>query len=305
MNPLEAMGMDLARLWGEQRRYNDAIKAVQTERPNWMETYLLGLVGEVNEVLGALRWKYHKPGRNRSIDRDALELELTDMLKYVVCLWQETGFSLADMLAAWGRKNRHLEHLLSLDWFPPEGRNIIVSDLDGTVADYRQGYASWAKLKDNVQTLATDLDNGLPWDEYERAKTEFERSGGYGSLRAYPDAVRLLGNEQLANTYLLVVTARPAEAISRVRRDTDEWLQRHGLLADALLFGRDERLVQLLKLAPNNKLLLLEDDPTLALRAAGAGFRVWLRDQPYNQAIEHPNLRRYSQFPERVDWEAA
>lgn len=297
-------GSELVRLWAAQKKYNDAIKAVQTEHASWPEVYVLGAMGELDEVLRATKWKYHKPGRKERVDREALSEELADLTKYVVSLWQEFGFGIPEMLAAIGRKTQRLEHELTNNWFPPEGVNVIVTDLDGTVADFRKGYAAGGLAVDNVKTLAVDLDNGIKWDTYEAQKVAWEQAGGYAMLPAYADAVELLAREYDAGAYLLVVTARPAESIRRVVRDTEEWLREYGVNYSALLMGRDERLVQLLRLTERrNKVLLLEDDPTLALRAASSGMKVWLRDQPYNATVEHPNISRYTTFPGRVDWE--
>jgi hypothetical protein len=117
--------------------------------------------------------------------------------------------------------------------------------------------------------------------------------------------VTLLQNEWRRGTWVIVVTARPADTIHRIWRDTDEWLQTNGVKYQALLMGRDERLVQLLRLAERrNRVLLLEDDPVLAERAAGAGFRVWMRAQPYNRHVRHGRIARWSAFPEWIDWEA-
>lgn len=302
---LGELGAELMRLWNAQAKYNEAIKAVQTEHADWPEVYALGLVGEVDEVLRASRWKRQQPGRRQRVDREALAEELADVTKYAICLWQEFGFILPDMLAAVGRKTQRLEMRLVNDWFPPEGTNVIVTDLDGTVADFRAGFAESVAIHDHVKTLAMDLDNGLGWDSYERTKANWEEGGGYADLPAYADAVDLLRGERTAGTWLMVVTARPGETIRRVWNDTEGWLWGQGIEPHALLMGRDERLVQLLRLAERrNKVLLLEDDPILAMRAAGAGFKVWLRDQPYNAAIEHANISRFTTFPVVVPWEA-
>lgn len=299
------VGKELKRLWEEQERYNAAIKAVQTVHADWPEVYAIGINEETAEVLRASHWKYQKPGRRGKVDRDALADELADVTKYALCLWQEFGFTLADLLAAVGRKNQRLEMKLTADWFPPEGTHVIVSDLDGTVADFRAGFAASQAISDRVKTLAMDLDNGVAWDLYERQKVEWEEAGGYSLLTPYQDAVDLLRAETRAGTFLMVVTARPGDAIHRVWRDTEDWLWRYDIDYKALLMGRDERLVQLLRLADRrNKVLLLEDDPVLAERAAGAGFKVWLRDQPYNAGVEHANIQRFTTFPAVIPWEA-
>lgn len=304
--PLLDIAVAMREIWVDQTRYNDAIKAIRAgEVQSWPEVYAIGVHEEVSEVMRVSKWKYHKPGRRGKVDREALADELADTTKYLLSLWQEFGFSLPEMLQAITLKSHRLEVGLTNDWFPPEGTNVLVTDLDGTVADWRTGFAKGAGIQDNVRSLAVDLDNGLGWASYERAKGAWEEGGGYATLPPYGDAVTLLQNEWRRGTWVIVVTARPADTIHRIWRDTDEWLQTNGVKYQALLMGRDERLVQLLRLAERrNRVLLLEDDPVLAERAAGAGFRVWMRAQPYNRHVRHGRIARWSAFPEWIDWEA-
>lgn len=302
----ELMGNLLRELWEAQQRYNSAIKAVQTEHASWPEVYSIGVIGELDEVLRASQWKYHHPGRHQRVDRVALAEELADLTKYVLCFWQEFGFGLEDLITATMQKTVRLEKRLTNEWFPPEGTNVLVTDLDGTVADFREAFARHVRIKDNVVTLAMDLDNGLAWNRYQADKQAWEEAGGYATLNPYPDAVDLLKAEAGRGTHIMVITARPADTIRRVWADTEDWLAAQGIQYHSLLMGRDERLVQLLRLVDHrNKVLLLEDDPQLAERAAKAGIPVWMRAQGYNRQVpRQPHLTRWNHFPPRVDWEA-
>jgi len=60
-----------------------------------------------------------------------------------------------------------------------------------------------------------------------------------------------------------------------------------------LYIGSDERVGFARTLqAQDCNVLMMEDDPTLALRAASSKIRVFLRDQPYNQGISHQYISR-------------
>lgn len=300
-------GQLLFDIWEQQRSYNEVVKAIEN-RPetNWAEVYLLGLIGEVNEVLEVTHWKRHKKHSGEPI-RENIADELVDLTKYVLCLWQEYGFALEDLLNAVWEKGEVLAQTVRHQFYPPDSRDILVTDLDGTVADFRTGFAKWLSLHNieagETQSLSVDLDTGVSYEMYNSIKSEFEASGGYATLPPYEDAVEMIRNEQKLGTYILVVTARPQNDIRRIRADTMEWLHSHDIAPDCVIFGRDERLVQLLELRGRSQVCMLEDDPTLALRAANSGISVMLRHQPYNEHVTHDNVTRYGVFPRFVKWE--
>jgi NTP pyrophosphatase (non-canonical NTP hydrolase) len=296
----------LSGIWEQQRCYNEVVKAIEN-RPdtNWAEVYLLGLIGEVNEVLEVTHWKRHKKHSDEPI-RENIADELVDLTKYVFCLWQEYGFGLDEFLESLWEKGETLEKEIQHEFYPPDGRNVLVTDLDGTIADFRAGFAEWLRLHNieagETQSLSVDLDTGLPYEVYNSIKSDFEASGGYAKLPAYRDGVEMIVNEQELGTYILVVTARPQNDIRRIRADTVKWLKSYGIEPDCIIFGRDERLIQLLKLKGSRRICLLEDEPILALRAANIGTKVMLRSQPYNEYVNHQMIESYNTFPEYITW---
>lgn len=297
------LGARLLELWLQQAAYNERVRAVQPEEKDWSSIYLLGAVGEIDEILEVSNWKRHRR-HGKPVVRENLADELADLTKYVLSLWQYYEFAPLEMLQALQRKGEQLDARLRGEFFPPTGQRVLVTDLDGTVADFRRGFQEWWGQTDTVSTLHLDLDNAMPFATYEGIKDEFEAGGGYARLPAYPDAVELLRAEQRAGAEIMVTTARPADRFRRVWQDTADWLRERGIRPYTMLFGRDERIVELLRLAQGkNQLLLLEDDATLALRAAHSGIPVYLRDQPYNQNAQHRLITRFERFPERVRWD--
>ncbi len=297
------MGRLLQIAWEEQREYNSLIASVQTENESrWDAVYALGLSGTIDGISEAMGWKRHRKGSAPSYQKRKLAHQLANATKYLLSLWQHFGFSELDMLLALSHRHEELMLELNHDYFPPSGKDVIVFDLDGTVADWRAGFASWLGREDKVSTLHIDVDNNIPFDEYEKAKAEFETSGGYLSLQSYDDAVLLLRREADAGSFLFCTTARPVDRFEEVRRDTLQWLQNHGIFPSAIIFGSDERIIELLKLNKRNRIVLLEDNPSLAERAARNGIAVMLRDQPYNKTVSAHNIIRYTKFPWRVEW---
>lgn len=299
----ERRGSLLRSIWEGQRDYNQLIQSVQSEHDaNWADVYLLGAMGTVDGLLNASGWKRHRKTSRKPILKENIARHLADLTKYVLSLWQHFGFDSDMMLRVLAERDAELLMELRSEFFPPAGRDVIVFDLDGTVADFRKGFAEWWGRSDNVSSLHVDIDNAVGFADYEIAKEEFESGGGYGTLPAYPDAVALLMAERMRGAFLFCTTARPVDRFARVREDTLDWLRKRGIYPDAIVFGRDERILQLLRLRRNNRIVLLEDDPTHAMRAVGSGIAVMLRNQPYNATLSHEHLKRFAEFPEAVPW---
>lgn len=298
-----SFGRLLQQIWKQQQSYNAAVRLLQPDVKVWNEMFVLGMVNELSEVLQELNFKRHRRYTEK-VRRENVARELADLTKYVICLWQESGFSEEEMLQAVWDKGEELDVKLRTEFNIPKGCNVIVSDLDGTVADFRGGLRKFLGASDDqAHTLSYDLDNNIPFPDYDRLKTEFEASGGYGRLPAYPDAVELLRGEQQRGTKLFFTTARPVDRFQRIWNDTRQWLSDQGIEPEHLLFVSEERIFEMLRLEENgNKVLLLEDNATIALRAASSGKRVWLRKQPYNEKLSHPNIEMWDSFPQAIDW---
>jgi hypothetical protein len=64
-----------------------------------------------------------------------------------------------------------------------------------------------------------------------------------------------------------------------------------------LRLGSEERIARACELlAAGHKVVMLEDDPSLALRAAHAGVAVLMRAHPYNAGVQHVNIIRVAEF---------
>lgn len=301
----EELGERLEAIWSAQAEYNERVKSIQKES-RWGEIYLLGLVGEVNEILDATGWKRHKRGQR--LNKANIGRELADATKYLLSLWQEYGFSLMDVISQLEEKQSELDQQWAHDWQPPSGACVIITDLDGTVADFRSSFSEYAKLSgvdlSKTHSLQMDVDNGFPFSEYQALKDKFEGGGGYADLAPYGDAVCLLAMEHANGTRIYVTTARPVDRYQRIWQDTIHWLHLQFLSVEAVRFGDDVRLEELRTMQQRgNKVVLLEDNPTSAMRAATMGFRVYLRDQPYNRQIQHKNIIRCTVMPTRIPWE--
>lgn len=295
------LGDSLQDLWEEQQNYNKKVrikKKVEQPVVYWSKQYLLGLVSEVDEVLREMNWKEHRPN-NSPANRYNLALELADLTKYVLSLWGIWEFNLDDVLAYTMEKTWWVADRYEMEMKPePVNRNVVVTDLDGTLANWRRSFVVWMEKEHNVilpddtsQTLLLDQDLAWAYPEYSQWKDEFESGGGYAHLIPYTDGIGAIQHLQdFEDAYVVVYTARPEHQYKRIWWDTLNWLKKHGIHPDKLLIGAEPRVLLAHKLQNNNNVVLFDDDPTLILRAASSGVRVFARKHPYNTGIQHVNI---------------
>lgn len=280
----------------------------------WTQTYLLGTMSEMDEVLREINWKVHRQMQSPPIVEN-IGWELADMFKYVISIAELWGFTPEQFLQFVANKTKMLALQRDMDEFltSVEGENIITADLDGTLADWRKSFHIWFQTRqtkgqlmetDPLNTLSYDVDAAVAYPDYLQRKLEFEETGGYASLLPFKDAIASVKNAQEKGAKLVVYTARPQSQLKRVWWDTYTWLLDQGIVPDALKIGAEARILGAYALSrkKKNQVVMLEDNPGLALRAANAGMTVYLRNMPYNRDIEHQNIRRLYLFPTEHDY---
>ena len=296
----------LEKLWQQQIAYNKKIRAreLPDNKEYWTKQYLLGIVSEINEILQEINWKIHR--RGHPTNRNNLGRELADLTKYLWCLWELHEFSSNDMLEFIKDKSNELEIQYQQDFnfeIAP-GQDIIITDIDGTIGDWRKAFFDWALSKgykslnqDAAKTLNIEIDLGISYPEYFRLKEQFESEGGYQSLEPYIDAYLLLERAAYQGAKIIAYTNRPAFTYGRIWSDTWRWIQKNNLPIHELKIGSEQRIMRACRLHKDgHKVTMLEDDPSLALRAAVANIYVLLRDQPYNRGVTHKNIKRVISF---------
>jgi len=304
------LGDSLQDLWEAQKSFNAQVRNRNIE-PDifWAKQYLLGLVSEVDEVLREINWKSHRANKT-SIIRSNLAFELADLTKYVLSLWELWGFGLDDVLNTTLEKSWWVQYRSEMELEPgPTGRNVLITDLDGTLADWRRSFVVWMEKEHNIilpddSSKSMMLDQDLAWKytEYAQWKDEFESQGGYAHLIPYLDGVETVQHLQsFEDVYVVVYTARPEHQYKRIWWDTFTWLQRHNVKPDQLLIGADARVILAHALRQNNNVILFDDDPSLIMRAANSGIRVYARRHPYNSGISHSNITWVDDYLEHLD----
>lgn len=298
--------MNLESLLAFQKLYNEKIREEKSlTNEEWTQTYLLGIVSEIDEVLREISWKRHRKNDFEFFDRTNLGYEFADLFKYVLSLFELWGFDHKDIERlveekSWIVEERFQQEFLSI----PSDVPIIITDIDGTLGDWRKSFDKWltkkgihSVVKDPLKTLRLDEDLLMRYPDYYALKEEFEGSGGYQEIDVYPDAVEVLTDlNRIYRAFVIAVTARPANRYKRIWIDTWKWLSNNGFPVGKLLIGSDPRVLLADSLQKNQQVIMLEDDPGLILRGANSGIKVIARSHSYNIGIEHPNVRRVNSY---------
>lgn len=299
----------LNRLWHAQVEYNKAIRSL--EKPEnfeyWIKQYLLGLVSEVDEILYEINWKRHRRG-TKLLNKHNLGRELADVTKYTLCLWEHAGFTVDEMLQLCWEKTVELndQYAQEFAFALKPNQPVVITDIDGTLGNWRKAFRDWlvdekhyTPAEDASQTYVIEIDLQIPYRKYAELKEEFEATGGYRLLAPYPDTVEFLQEAESWGTAVIAYTSRPAFSHSRIWSDTWAWLQQIGLdvVVKELVISAEGRISRACQLVEQGHLVvLLEDEPSWALRAANAGITVLLRDHPYNRGVMHENLVRVTTY---------
>lgn len=289
---------NLSNVWNSQKTYNNRIKSIQDRTTaDWMQTYILGVISECGELLREIRWKNHRV-ENRSEFSNNVSEELADLTKYIFSMWDQMGYEPHQMLDFVQRKTDWMDFLHQQEHRDPwENECILMLDLDGVVADFREGFIQYVssprfqefRYDHNLEeSLHMDINQGWRLDRYEEIKDQFEKEGGYGrlpSFRTLVDQLDIFRDQTHSSVKVVVYTARPGKRLKRVGYDTWEWLEAEGIHIDEIHYGSEERVRYALSLAEKNRVIALEDNPILAGRYGTSGIETILIDQPYNREV--------------------
>jgi hypothetical protein len=223
-------------------------------------------------------------------------LELADLTKYILSLWEHNGFSLDELLYYTSKKTHMVGTQWEMDFIElPSDWPILIVDVDGTLGDYRTALLDWLSLEhdmledeiDQASSLLFDVDMEIAYPVYYPLKEEFEAAGGYGWLPPYHDAIDLVQElKRELDLVVIIYTARPAGRYKYIWLDTLKWLEQFGIYPSQLHIGGAERVLLASKLQEEGrKVVMLEDNPDLIHRANAAGIPVLGRLHKYNSGL--------------------
>ena len=179
-------------------------------------------------------------------------------------------------------------------------RPVVAIDIDGTLGDY---HGHFLRFAENWLGRQRSTDTWWPYDggesfsdwfiatyrtditTFRKIKLAYRQGGMKRTMPIFNGAADLVGEMRERGAEVWLTTTRPWERFDRVDPDTREWLRRHGIEFDGLLFHED-KLAELADRIDPSRVVAVLDDQVEELRAARAlGWTGILAESPFNRGV--------------------
>lgn len=174
-------------------------------------------------------------------------------------------------------------------------RPVVALDIDGTMGDYFEslftfaemwlgrGWQTWAFTYDGTTKLARHM--GIGDEEYRAMKLAYRQGGGKRMMPIIPGAHMLSHALRREGVEVWITTTRPYNRFDSTDPDTREWLRRHDVYYDHLIYD-DDKYARLLESVDRERVVaVLEDLGDNYDRAEQLGLRPILAGSKYNRGI--------------------
>ena len=250
------------------------------EKEDWTDQLLLGLYEEAGELARAVRTRTHVVPE-REMAGNVCE-EVVDVFKYLLAVADLHDISPQDIADRFVSKTAAVEQQFQQRELDLKGRKVLVTDLDGCVADIEP-------FVEHFGTYGT-AQGGV---ELEHAKGRWYEAGEFLNLPPIPGAIDVLKEARAAGYLIAVITARPVWEHRRVRPDTVAWLEKHEVPHDIVVFDKDKYDALVKHVLPATVVTFIEDRDKHAIELAAHGIPVTLINKRYNQTLAaHEHIRR-------------
>jgi hypothetical protein len=248
---------------------------------------LLGLDEEVAKLANsATHYKVHIL-RSTEIEKANVAEAVVDVLKYAIAIGQLYGLTDTDLYDTFLNKStvvadkaRGERLLLERD------TRVILFDLDNVIADM----LDWDIGLKKARGQAMDGMGDVMVTMLESMKEEFYKSNGFLKLSpvdSAPESIRLLKSY---GWKIVIISARPIWQYRHIYSDTVQWLNKHGIEYDLLLFNKDKAEAIYEHIFPAMPSYLVEDREKHVLEVSELGIKVLVMDYSYNETIKDTNL---------------
>lgn len=171
-----------------------------------------------------------------------------------------------------------------------EVKPVVAVDIDGTLGDYHSHFLTFAERYLDLLGTTWDYDAHLfkfsTWftaryhttvADYRQAKLAYRQGGMKRTMPIFDGARALCWSIRDAGAELWVTTTRPYLSLDNIVPDTVEWLRRHEIEYDGMLFD-DDKYEQLAKRVDPERVVAVFDDTPELYDAADELFpgRAWL-----------------------------
>lgn len=162
---------------------------------------------------------------------------------------------------------------------------VVAVDIDGTLADYHVRFLHFAEdwldrpfRTERLEYTGNDQYSswfcdvfGVDLTTFRAIKLAYRQGGNKRWAPSFPGAVELVTALREEGAEVWLTTTRPWERYDRVDPDTREWLRRHDIEFDALLYDAD-KLVRLADNVDPERVIAVVDDEAEQLELAGDLF---------------------------------
>jgi phosphoglycolate phosphatase-like HAD superfamily hydrolase len=296
------MGMEgdaLKRMWDAQAAQQrdlglDPSTLAPLARREVNHELLLSLHEEVSELqrqTGA--YKRHILAANGPPDPDNVADTIADTLKLVFAIAQLHGLDESLVQKAFMEKTRVVSARAAGERSKLAMSDVLCTDLDDVIVNLD----AWRSELAEVQAdLAPGGDLHAREEEW---KDRWYRSGRFRDMPAVEGAAEALREIARWGWRIVIVTARPQWQYKRIHADTLEWLHRHDVPHDLILFGKDKVELVHHHLHPAWPVAFVEDYERNARALSAAGVPVLLYDQPHNRHLpKMPRVDRVHSWSE-------
>lgn len=186
-----------------------------------------------------------------------------------------------------------------------EVRPIVAIDVDGTLGDYHGHFINFMHaylgLEDEADVEWIDYDGTEPFSEwcermyeidlatFRTIKLAYRQGGMKRTMPIRTGAQALCWAVKDAGAELWITTTRPYLALDNIVPDTVEWLRRHEIEYDGLLFDEDKYAVLADRVDSRRVVAVLDDLPEMYDAAARALHYGWdvpiLVASTYNRGV--------------------
>lgn len=174
-----------------------------------------------------------------------------------------------------------------------EVKPVVAFDIDGVLGDYHSHFTAFclnywqhATLRSQPYDGSMEFEEwlGLTKIEYREAKLAYRQGGFKRWLPIYPGAVEAVRTVRDAGCDVWIATTRPWQLLNNIDPDTREWLRRHSIRYDGLLYG-DDKYRQLCESVDPDRIIAVVDDLSVQCGLAEKdGLKAFQVERPHNAA---------------------
>jgi len=268
----------------EQQRElgEDPSEMTDVEKSRSVKDLLLGLHEEINELSRtAANYKAHVL-RAAPVDRSNVLEDTVDIIKYAIAIAQLHGITADEAFAQYMAKSDVVRSQAAGERATmEESTKVFITDMDGCLADLSELDAMCAAVDGTPEQKLLDQ---------ELIKTRFRANGGFAELPSIPGAPEALRAIKAMGYKIVVITARPHHRHKRLYADTLEWMNKHGVSADLILFERDKAEAICQYVYPARPSYFVEDRTKHAMEIAAIGVPVLLLSSEDNKDAPNDKL---------------